>query len=362
MSIEKKVITIGGALLIGITICVSTWLYLRAQAARRGQPFASNGAGTVQPSQTDTVSDDQRTLTEKERAIQRAKSRLMSNLSEAQLARPSNQKFFEIMDSPEFRELLGTGFTHKKWNDFMELRGIPVVRKHTGLFHRFVPDIALADYEPVVRLKLAELFLTAEPVDLTDPRAAARQRSDIYLELGEAGIAAAAWFIETFGEDRDGAFEWKGVENNAAFIWMTDIQQNAASIVAAAREVEDAHFDKIDASAPAWDMSSVSHSETEIPTTLDAEERATMTDTEIERLLTPQPPDTPTNERPDPPGEIQTDLEKNLRAQFSSERFEKAMSTLERYGQEEGLRRLRANDPEIAQQVQRHRTRKENSR
>ena len=41
-------------------------------------------------------------------------------------------------------------------------------------------------------------------------------------------------------------------------------------------------------------------------------------------------------------------VETILKAQFSSERFERAMSTLQRYGPEEGLRRLRENDPEVA--------------
>ena len=49
------------------------------------------------------------------------------------------------------------------------------------------------------------------------------------------------------------------------------------------------------------------------------------------------------------------DIETVLREQFTPGRFERAMSTLERYGPEEGLRRLRESDPEIAEQVERHR-------
>ena len=41
-----------------------------------------------------------------------------------------------------------------------------------------------------------------------------------------------------------------------------------------------------------------------------------------------------------------------LRERFSPERFERAMDTLDRYGEEEGLRRLRESDPELAKQIQ----------
>ena len=63
----------------------------------------------------------------------------------------------------------------------------------------------------------------------------------------------------------------------------------------------------------------------------------------------PEPPALPTVE----------ELETALREQFSPERFERAMSTLERYGPEEGLRRLREADPEIAEQMKRYRDRED---
>ena len=71
---------------------------------------------------------------------------------------------------------------------------------------------------------------------------------------------------------------------------------------------------------------------------------------EPEKILTevsPEPLALPTEEV----------LETALRERFSPERFERAMSTLERYGPEEGLRRLRDADPEIAKQVEWHRNR-----
>lgn len=61
------------------------------------------------------------------------------------------------------------------------------------------------------------------------------------------------------------------------------------------------------------------------------------------------------------PGEV-ADLEKTLpttknletafQEQFNSERLEEALSILERHGTEEGLRRLKSNDPEIAEEIE----------
>lgn len=369
----KKEIIILGVLLIGVGICVSTWLYLREQVPWTSQPLSSNGIGTVQPAKTDMVSDDGHTLTKKERKVERAKRELLSKLSEAQQADPFMQKVLEAIDSPEFIDLLEQDSTERQWNDFLESKGVPVTRAYPGLFRKVVSDIALEDYEPVVRLKLAQLFIAAAPVDLTDPVAAARQRGKVYLELGkelsQTDMAAAAWFIETFGEDRDAAFRSDAASDSLAFIWMTDIQQNAVSIVEAAQEVEDAHSDKTKASAPSWDMSSVGespsppHSGTEIPAPLDTKETRRLTNTaieaEIERSLTPQPPDILAAPSPDKLGEIQSNLEASLKEQFSKGRFDRAMSTLEQHGQEEGLRRLRENDPEVAKQIDQHRKQEE---
>ena len=54
---------------------------------------------------------------------------------------------------------------------------------------------------------------------------------------------------------------------------------------------------------------------------------------------------------------IEQELEMSLRERFSSERYDRAIATLDRYGPEEGVRRLREDDPEIAEQVERYRNR-----
>ena len=93
---------------------------------------------------------------------------------------------------------------------------------------------------------------------MTDPEAATLQRAKVLIELDDADENGLPWFMERFGDDwREVSRVHEGMENNPAVIWMTDVQQNAASIVAAA---EQTRGDALEASAPSWDMSSVMES------------------------------------------------------------------------------------------------------
>ena len=361
----KKVMIVGSVLLIGVVICVSVWFFLREYKGSEIQDQSRQSVPNINKdvnNETATVAppspDWEGLVTEKEKVAQQSRKMFSSLLSEEQLANPHFQKMLEIMDSPEYAELPSNLSIHE-WKDFLESKGRPVTRGNPGLFTKHPPFMSLEDYEPIARLRIAKSFLAQEPVDMTDPKAASNLRAKVLSVLNDAEFR---WYLERFGDDWGEAFRvHEGMENNPAVIWMTDIQQNAESIVAAA---ETARADALEASAPSWDMSSVSDAssgETEVPATVDTSERATMTDTEImteiEKSLTPQPPDMPTNKSPDTPGAIQSNLETTLKSQFSSERFKRAMSTLEQYGPQEGLRRLKENDPEVAEQVERHRNR-----
>ena len=67
-----------------------------------------------------------------------------------------------------------------------------------------------------------------------------------------------------------------------------------------------------------------------------------------------------TKASPDPPAlPTAEEIETTLKERFSSERIYRAMDTLERYGEEEGLRRLRESDPEIARQMEQRRDRED---
>ena len=300
----------------------------------------------------------------------------MSLYSENDLATPEKQKTLEVMNSPDYLEYIKNfrekGYRFRQSADFWESHGVPLDREvFKDAFRKEFPTGEPEDYEPEMRLKMANLFLSTEQVELTDLMKAHLQRQEVFLKFIREDYRNVGWLSGQFGIDHDGAMlaGWEeGAQSNPAFVWITDIQRNAASIVAGA-EATGASVTDTDTPASSWDLSSVmespstSHSETEMPTTFDTNEHASMTDTgimaEIEKSLTPQPPDILTNERPDTPGGIPSNLETTLKAQFSSERFERAMSTLDQYGSEEGLRRLRENDPEVANQIEQHRKREE---
>lgn len=369
----KKLVYVSGALLIGIIVCMSVWLLLREHKVREiaGQKklippnigISPDSGAAQKPTYLSGGNQGEELLTPEERIARASKNNFMSLYSEEEFATSARRKqILEAMNSPEFLELTKearkTGPTMRKWYEFLESQGIEVDWEMlNNPFHSHFPG-GPDDYEPEMRLKMAKLFLSVEPADLTDPTAAALQRHKVFNEFRREDKRNGLWQRAQFGVDWDGALqiEREGMENNPAFVWITDVQRNAASIVAAA-ETARSDTPEAQASAPSWEMSPVMESpsaalsETEMSATFDTAERAPMTDTEIEaaveKSLTPQPPDTPSA--------IQSNLENSLKTQFSSERFEQAMSTLDQYGPEEGLRRLRENDPEVAKQIERHR-------
>lgn len=374
----KKVVLMCSVVLIGIAVCILVWFFLRQHKAQvlqgNSTPIAHNNKGvaksrnTLQPSQNPDGNRGEALLSFEESVARGAKSNFMSLYSEDELATPDMQKFLKAMDSPEviewMKDMMENGPNYRKFWDVLESQGIPVDREvFAKLFHKVFPDSEPEDYEPKMRLEMAKLFLAAEPVDLTNSIAANNQRVEVYSKFMRQTDKNFAWLAGFFDADWDGVHR---TTSNPALKWVTDVQQNAASIVAAAEGAGGEHSDEIGTSAPSWDMSSVSESssisrsETEVPATVDTLENTQMTDTEImaeiEKSLPPQPPDISTASPRDTQQVIPASLENSLRSQFSKERFDRAIDTLDRYGEEEGLRRLRENDPEVAKQVERHRS------
>ena len=389
--VTRKVVLMCSAVLLGIAVCMSFWLFLREHKARNSLTNSElkteriNTAPAKQNTNENQGDESRRkapagrdiafhllTLEERaERVTQMAKSNRMAMFSEEELVRPDIQKRINVYDSPEFLEMVkehmeSGSFSRRKFWKIFESQGVPIYwGVHTQLFREVFPTGEPEDYEPEMRLELAKLFLAAEPVDPADSRAVLRQGLAVYAKFIKEGDKTFPWLAGRFDIDWDGAI-LGNTENNPAFEWVKDVQRNAANIVAGAEAAGDPGPDT-DSLASSWDLSSVmesppaSHSETEVPTTPDTSGSVLMTDAEIEaaieKSLTRQTPDILTNQQPDTPIEIQSNLETTLKSQFSSERFERAMSTLEQYGPEEGLRRLRENDPEVASQIEQHRNR-----
>ena len=217
-----------------------------------------------------------------------------------------------------------------------------------------------------MRLELAKLFLAAEPVDPAASRAVLRQGLAVYSKFIKEGDKTFPWLAGRFDIEFDGAI-FGNIENNPAFEWVKDVQRNAASIVANA-EATGAPGTDANTSASSWDLSSVMESPPAFPDEMegnrpsmntpptDALAPTAISNPETDAAATRAPGLT---DVPKAPTELPTveGLEASLKEQFSSERFGRAMSTLEQYGPEEGLRRLRENDPEVASQIEQHRNR-----
>ncbi len=376
--VTRKVVLMCSVVLLGIVVCMSFWLFLREHKARNFLTNSELKTERINTWQTKKNTDENQgdeplTLEERaERVTQMAKKNFMSTLSEEELARPDIQKRIDLYDSPEYRELVketmesGTFFRRKFW-DVLESQGIPVDRGvFASLFREVFPTGEPEDYEPEMRLEMAKLFLAAEPVDLTDPRAVHRQRLEVYAQFMRQGDKNFAWFAGRFDADLDGVLRR---ESNPTLEWVRDVQHNAAGIVAGAEVTGASVTDTEPASS--WDLSSVMESPAEssdattgesqsiFPPVPDGLTRPAIPKPETDAAVAPGLTDVPKTPIELPAVEA---LEASLKEQFSSERFGQAMDTLERYGPEEGLRRLKENDPEVAKQIEQHRKGKEVSK
>ena len=346
MTIRKTILVVS-TIFIGVAVCLSVW-------------FVLHKADSPSTHEHPAISDLDKE--EAEKAAQQIAGLIKADYLESGASNSQTEKLIEIMESPEFDAFLERQLKNpanlvnitQEYLDFLESKGLVLDLGPSKVFRVTYPTGEPADYEPEMRVKTAQLFLTTEPVNPQDSQAARLQRAKVLSELVKTK-EGAAWYLGQFGDAWARALSEQA--GNPAFEWLNDVQQNAQSIVAAAGETTRVDTPQAQQEAPSWDMSSVmeshsaSDSETEMPTTPDSSASPLMTDAEIDAAMSSQPRDIPTPQRPDSP----SDMEASLKAQFPSERFERAMDTLEQYGPEEGLRRLKENDPEVAKRIEQHR-------
>ena len=360
MTIRKTILVVS-TIFIGVAVCLSVWFVLHKadSPSTHEHPTVSDNDPTPEHAPRRNKLLDKE---EAEKAAQQIAGLIKADYLESGASNSQTEKLIEIMESPEFDAFLERQLKNpanlvnitQEYLDFLESKGLVLDLGSSKVFRVTYPTGEPADYEPEMRVKTAQLFLTTEPVNPQDSQAARLQRAKVLSELVKTK-EGAAWYLGQFGDAWATATSEQA--GNPAFEWLNDVQQNAQSIVAAAGETTRVDTPQAQQEAPSWDMSSVmeshsaSDSETEMPTTPDSSASALMTDAEIDAAMSSQPRDIPTPQRPDSP----SDMEASLKAQFPSERFERAMDTLEQYGPEEGLRRLKENDPEVAKRIEQHR-------
>jgi len=261
---------------------------------------------------------------------------------------PRIQALKKAMETPAFLEYqkkqaaVLPGFNLGLWWDFLESQGLSSGRElQERNFREHFPTGDYADYEPMMRKRLAELFLEAVPLEPTDKQAIRNHTLDVMAE---------------FRKDWRNKIWMRGYFNgyDGDVDWANNIRQNAASIVAAiAPETVDASvvFTKPTSSTAPGTTDITEASQTKIP------EHDTMSAVEdIEHVIEnegelSEPIVEDVFQLPKlPPG---VSIENTLREQFSPDRFNRAMDTLNRYGPQEGLRRLKESDPEVAARVER---------
>ena len=351
-----------GIIAITLTLCAIGWVLFRPRAlepvvtykATVPQRRATETSQTPQASQARRVETPpekaerrKETLEEKAERRREGHLELMRALGWKE-NEPHMQKLKKVLNSPAYVEYVKKQAEKPGWNavlwwELHESLGIP----HTGRrvqaesFRKYFPDGGdYADYEPLMRKRVAEIALEDPTQDTAD-----------VLRRFNADFANQVW--------RHGYFN--GYEGE--YEWGDAIRQNAASIVAEptpwdVNTAPSATEPAITGETRTTDIAE-EYADTQLPpqrdtaTSLEKVERIPQSDAEIEAALTeqllPAAPEPPTD----------APLEKTLQTQFSPQRFTRAMQILQRYGPAEGLRRLQAADPEVADQVERLLQRKE---
>ena len=246
------------------------------------------------------------------------------------------------MESPEYFELVLNGATQNELMNFLADNGLTELRDFIHQpFRQHFPTGVAADYEPEMRERLKSLIIENGGYD--------RSVLDAFMEPPEV----FPWFKSQFPIRLDDPRDDVGMN------WIKSVEVEA--------------FESINASAI----------ETGIPKGVEDNQRNVLSpDTSTNTGASQEPLDPKTDEVSDPskrlsensavPVELQQtqelsdarnrlldalnedgDISTAFREQFSPERFNRALQTLNQYGPEEGLRRLKESDPEVAKQLER---------
>ena len=284
----------------------------------------------------------------KERATRDIEYMLESGTDDSDM----QQALKTAMQSPEYLEYkrkqdaIFPGFNLVLWWDFLESQGIKSSARELQEknFREYFPTGDYADYEPIMRKKLAALFLELDIfVDGMDKQTG-REYTLAVLNEFRSDWSHKIWMRGYFN----------GYDGDVA--WADNIRQNAASI---ATELTPADIDTPPLLTESASTPNTTHILEEVSDT------ASLPDTHTEALPSlknsAQVPQTIQRTEPelmkqhirDIPGfltEIQ--FQDTLRHHFSPERLNRALATLNQYGSKEGLHRLKESDPEVATRLE----------
>ncbi|RKU12959.1 hypothetical protein C6503_16585 [Candidatus Poribacteria bacterium] len=262
------------------------------------------------------------------------------------------QALKKAMQSPEYLEYkrkqdaIFPGFNLVLWWDFLESQGIKSSARELQEknFRECFPTGDYADYEPIMRKKLAELFLELDlPVDGMDKQTV-REYTLAVLNEFRSDWNHKIWMRGYFN----------GYDGDVA--WADNVRQNAANIVT---ELTPADIDTSPLRTESVTMPNTTHRVEEVSDTVSlpnthTEALPALKDlAQVPQTIQRTEPEPVKQHTPDIPGFLtETQFQDTLRAHFSPERLNRALATLNRYGSEEGLQRLKESDPEVATRLE----------
>lgn len=310
----------------------------------------ANDTTRVVPS-TDTVTE---TSSQTQAAVY-TKSQVREILAEAGITGTEFQKIVDALESPEYQDFLATDANSiNEILEFLASQGVEVpydkiladVQKR---FRQHFPQETADELETQMREKLTTLFRQSDiqfPVPLQEPHT-----QDCVQEV----------MAEFFAEERNVVWMMERFQGDyfAFAQWAVELLQDAAPPV----PEMPASFDTYDARNPAQGPGL--DTETSVSNMQPQTDREPIQSREshalkgFEDVVTESEVDTG-SERIPQMLELANEerLETALRERFSPERFNRALQTLQQYGPEEGLRRLKNSDPAVATHIERHLQRK----
>lgn len=267
-----------------------------------------------------------------------------------ELADPRFQKAIEIELSEPYINLINNGANADELFNFLlgefeKLAGIDGSRirnPNQRYFREYFPTGTHEDHEPEMRARLTTLI-----------EKNGGYSSEVLSEFMQ-DERAGVWYY-TRGKKYDSP---RDIDNSVNIDWVRDVRANAMGLTEAESMDSDVEVPMLDTlPLSKFDTTDTASTQQAPPESAILENflKSVGDNPDIESELTP--PTSLPKPRPMPSAShlLATDaeVEVSLREHFSPQRFTNAISTLDQYGPEEGLRRIKASDPEVGKHIER---------
>lgn len=331
-----------GCLAVVLALCGIGWNTFRPkplEPVRTYKAISPTVDASQSPQTAETAQSSKESLSSEERTDRRKDVTLdVIRTLRGTETDPFLEKLQKAMETPEYQEYVRKqqetfGVDLSLWWDFLESQGLGSGRSLQDRdFKALFPGGGNAgDYEPEMRKKFAELVLENPFKDT----------GTLLGEFWRQDKANYIWTRQHFN-GHAGDYDWaENIRQNAGSILTeftsVDIETAPPNFIPESRTTEIAEENSNTQLLPGEKNETQTTPFEQIPQSLEALE------TELTENIFANIPKMPNN----------GDFEKTLRERFSPHRFNAAMQALTQYGPQEGLRRLKESDPDIATHIER---------